>query len=57
VDIVIPVLNEASTIRRSVQRLREHLEAETTFRGHIIIVDNGSTDETLKIAARLSAAC
>jgi glycosyltransferase involved in cell wall biosynthesis len=56
VDIVIPVLNEAATLERSVQRLRRQLAGARDFRARVLIADNGSTDDTLLIASRLSSA-
>jgi glycosyltransferase involved in cell wall biosynthesis len=56
VDVVIPVLNEVATIEQSVLRVREYLAATTTFCGRVIIVDNGSSDGTLAVAAALGDA-
>jgi glycosyltransferase involved in cell wall biosynthesis len=55
VDIVIPVLNEAATLARSVRRLRQQLAGAEGFRARVVIADNGSTDDTLAIAGRLSS--
>ena len=45
ISIIIPVLNEAATIDRTLSRLEgiDHLE--------VIVVDGGSTDETAELAA------
>lgn len=53
-SIVMPCLNEADTleicIRKAQQVLREHQIA-----GEVIVADNGSTDGSLEIAARMQA--
>jgi len=53
VDLVIPVFNEAHVLERSVLRLADAM-AEADFRWRIVVVDNGSTDGTLRIARRLA---
>ena len=53
VDIVIPVLNEAHVLERSVATLRTYLQANLPYEWCIVIVDNGSTDGTGTVAARL----
>lgn len=55
VDVVIPVLNEAHVLERSVETVRAFLEQSFSHRWRIVIVDNGSTDGTGEIAARLAA--
>lgn len=55
VDVVIPVLNEAHVLEKSVERLRCHLKACSRSHWKIVIVDNGSTDGTIRVAERLSA--
>lgn len=53
VDVVIPVLNEAHVLERSVVKVREYLHAAFPYRAAIVIVDNGSTDGTDKVAEDL----
>ena len=53
VDVVIPVLNEAHVLERSVETLRDHLHATLHYDWRIVIVDNGSTDGTGAVATRL----
>lgn len=50
-SVVIPAHNSAQVIERTVSRLRERLAGT---RSEIIVVENGSTDETWAIAQRLA---
>jgi len=56
VDVVIPVLNEAHVLKRSVQTLLAFLHDRLRYRWHVVIVDNGSTDGTDQVAKQLAAA-
>jgi glycosyltransferase involved in cell wall biosynthesis len=51
---VIPVLNEEATLESSVRRLRAHLAREKSFRGRVVIADNGSSDSTPIVGTQLS---
>ena len=53
VEIVIPVHNERAVLEGSVRMLHGFLTATFPFSWQITIVDNASTDGTLKIARRL----
>ncbi len=55
VDLVIPVLNEAHVLRKSVGTVLQFLRAKVPYRCQIVIVDNGSTDGTQKVAEQLAA--
>lgn len=55
VDLVIPVLNEAHVLERSVNTVRAFLEGRDTYRWRLVIVENGSTDGTAEVARRLAA--
>jgi glycosyltransferase involved in cell wall biosynthesis len=55
VDVVIPVLNEAHVLRKSVQTLFGFLRDSLPYRWRIVIVDNGSTDGTQNVAKELVA--
>jgi glycosyltransferase involved in cell wall biosynthesis len=55
IDVVVPVLNEAHVLEKSVERLRSHLHAHLRYGWRVVIVDNGSTDGTRQIAERLAA--
>jgi glycosyltransferase involved in cell wall biosynthesis len=54
VDVVIPCLNEAHVIERSVETLRDFLGRTFPYDWGILIADNGSTDGTREIALKLS---
>jgi glycosyltransferase involved in cell wall biosynthesis len=53
VDVVIPVLNEAHVLEKSVQTLLDFLRSNMSYAWQIVIVDNGSTDGTQDVARRL----
>ncbi len=53
VDVVIPVLNEAHVLEKSVARVRQFLTAHLAYEWHVVIVDNGSTDGTDAVARAL----
>lgn len=54
-DVTIPVLNEEETLDRQVRKLHSFLQKNfpTPGQWHIVIADNGSTDNTRHIAAAL----
>lgn len=56
VDIVIPVLNEAHVLAKSVATARQFLAHSLPCRWRVVIVDNGSTDGTDHVARALVAA-
>jgi glycosyltransferase involved in cell wall biosynthesis len=56
VDVVIPVLNEAHVLARSVATVRKFLTEQLPCRWRVVIVDNGSTDGTDRVARDLTAA-
>lgn len=53
VDIVIPVLNEAHVLEKSVGVISEFLKINLPYQWNIVIVDNGSTDGTFEVAQTL----
>ncbi len=53
VDIMIPVLNEAHVLERSIETLHGWCAANLPYRWRIVVVDNGSTDGTQEAARRL----
>lgn len=54
-DITIPVLNEEETLDQNVRQLYEFIKTQLPehHAWQIVIADNGSTDQTLKIARAL----
>ena len=54
VDIVLPVLNEAHILEKSVRTLCAYMDDNLPYRYQIAIVDNGSTDGTCQVAAILA---
>jgi glycosyltransferase involved in cell wall biosynthesis len=55
VDLVIPVLNEAHVLAQSVNAIRAFLN-DRRWDWRVVIVDNGSTDGTDRVARQLVAA-
>ncbi len=55
VDLVIPVLNEAHVLERSVATVRAFLSEHLPGSHRVVIVDNGSTDGTDGVGRRLAA--
>jgi glycosyltransferase involved in cell wall biosynthesis len=55
VDIVIPVLNEAHVLRKSVETALNAFRSSLRYRWQLVIVDNGSTDGTQAVAEALTA--
>ena len=54
VDVVIPVLNEEKALPRGIANLRQFLDTHIEYPCRIVIVDNGSTDNTSAIAENLT---
>jgi glycosyltransferase involved in cell wall biosynthesis len=52
VSLVIPAFNEADRIRDTLRRIAEYLK-HASFDTEILVVDDGSTDETAAIVERL----
>ncbi len=56
VSLVLPAFNEAAILEPNVTRICEHLRTlEHRYRWEVLIVNDGSTDSTGAIAARLEA--
>jgi glycosyltransferase involved in cell wall biosynthesis len=55
VDVVIPVLNEAHVLEKSVETLIAFLQPSLPYQWRIVIADNGSTDGTQAVAKELAA--
>jgi glycosyltransferase involved in cell wall biosynthesis len=54
VDILIPVLNEAHVLERSVTTVREYLQQSVPWKWRVVVVDNGSTDGTDRVGRQLA---
>jgi glycosyltransferase involved in cell wall biosynthesis len=55
VDVVIPVLNEAHVLEKTVNTVRAFLSENLDHRWRVVVVDNGSKDGTREVAERLAA--
>ena len=53
-SIIMPCLNEAKTIGNCIQKAKESI-ARLGVDGEIVVADNGSTDGSVEIAAKLGA--
>ena len=53
VDVVVPVLNEAHALARSIRALHGFLSAHVPQRWRIVIAENGSTDNTVDVGQQL----
>ena len=54
VDVVIPVLNEAHVLAKSVATVRKFLSENLPCKWRVVVVDNGSTDGTDRVAQELT---
>lgn len=54
VSVVMPCLNEADTLGRCIEKARRALDS-SKITGEILIADNGSTDDSIRIARDLGA--
>lgn len=54
VDIVVLVLNEEKILQSSIETIDEYMMENLPYRYQITIADNGSQDDTLKIAKSLA---
>jgi glycosyltransferase involved in cell wall biosynthesis len=53
VDVVIPVLNEAHVLERSIRTLHDFFRRNVPFTWKLVIAENGSTDGTADVGRRL----
>ena len=54
VDIVIPVYNEERELEKNITKLHNFLDKNFEYGHNIIIANNASTDNTLKISKKIS---
>jgi len=53
-SVVMPCLNEAETLATCIKKVQDATR-ENQIRGEVVVADNGSTDGSIDIAARLGA--
>jgi cellulose synthase/poly-beta-1,6-N-acetylglucosamine synthase-like glycosyltransferase len=53
-DVVVPVPNEQAVLAASIRRLHDYLTETLAVSWRIVIVDNASTDSTLRVAMALA---
>ena len=53
-DLVLPVYNESHVLEASVERLYQAMDSTADFPWRIVVVDNGSIDETRSVAEQLA---
>lgn len=56
ISLCIPTLNEAATIGTTVRRLHSALHREIPLLDEVAVIDSGSSDRTLELAANAGAA-
>jgi glycosyltransferase involved in cell wall biosynthesis len=54
VEIVVPVYNEAPQLAARITALRSFLDESFPFRALVTVVDNASTDDTMRVARTLA---
>jgi glycosyltransferase involved in cell wall biosynthesis len=54
ITIVMPCLNEAETLGKCIEKARLGIE-RSGVRGEILVTDNGSKDDSVRIAEQLGA--
>jgi len=54
VEVVVPVYNESAQLAARVTELRSFLDESFPFRALVTIVDNASTDDTMRVAGTLA---
>ena len=52
-SIIIPAYNEATRLEKSLIHVADYLEAKP-YRAEIVVVDDGSEDDTLAVVKRVS---
>ena len=52
IDVIVPCYNESQCLPELFARLREVLQKCSDYSFHLILVDDGSVDETLSVASR-----
>src|SRR3954451_25447632 len=55
VSVVLPALNEEATVARIVSRIRRDLRERVALVDELVVMDSGSTDRTIDVAAAAGA--
>ena len=55
VSVVLPALNEAATVGRIVERIRRDLVERHRLVDELVVMDSGSTDQTIEVAKAAGA--
>ena len=55
VSVVLPALNEEATVGRIVARIRRDLIDRVALVDELVVVDSGSTDDTISVAREAGA--
>mgnify|MGYP000161339298 CR=1 FL=1 len=50
ISVVIPAYNEELRIEPTLRSIRDYIDSQSVYDFEVIIVDDGSTDQTLKVA-------
>ncbi len=55
VSVVVPAFNEAASVGQTIQELKDALQPNADWQWEIIVVDDGSTDDTANVAETAGA--
>jgi len=55
ISVVLPALNEAATVGRIVERIRRDLVERHRLVDELVVMDSGSTDQTIEVATAAGA--
>ncbi len=55
VELVVPTLNEAHTLEKSIETIRSYLQSDFPYPARVLVADNGSHDGTGELGDRLAA--
>ncbi len=55
VELVVPTLNEAHTLEKSIETIRSYLQSDFPYPARVLVADNGSHDGTGELGDHLAA--